>query len=103
MKLWIDDLRPAPGPDWVIARTSEEALTVLRGFDGELEEVSFDHDLGGTDDTRRVLTWMVENDVWPRTVYVHTANPVGRNWLTGTAARYAPTRVQVVSASGAAR
>ncbi|KQO98213.1 cyclic-phosphate processing receiver domain-containing protein [Leifsonia sp. Leaf264] len=97
MKLWIDDLRPAPPGDWVIARTSAEALAVLEEHAGKpIEEISFDHDLGGDDTTRRVLMWMIENDVWSSTVYIHTANPIGRNYLAGTARRYAPDWVKVL-------
>jgi hypothetical protein len=98
MRLWIDDLRPAPD-GWLVARSSSEAIAVLGQFKDHpdaLNEVSFDHDLGGDDTSRRVMTWMVENDVWPtEMVFVHTANPVGRQWLLGTARRYAPGWVDV--------
>jgi hypothetical protein len=101
MKLYIDDLRPTPPGYDVTARTSSEALSVLQTYvrDGrtDLEEVSFDHDLGGDDESRRVLMWMIENDVWPsKRIAVHSMNPVGANWLRGTARRYAPDGVEVV-------
>lgn len=97
MKLWVDDERPAP-PGWHRAYTSDQAITALSP--GDVEEISLDHDLGETcagesDTTRRVVTWMIENEVWPTRVQVHTANPVGRSWLVGTLRRYAPDGVVV--------
>lgn len=85
--LWIDDLRPAPS-GWVWVKSSTEAIGVLTvsAFDA----VSLDHDLGGDDTTRPVVLWFCENDLWPERVHVHTANPVGREWLTGMAERYGP-------------
>ena len=43
MKLWIDDVRPAPD-GWVWAKTSGEALSHIHT--GVVREVSFDNDLG---------------------------------------------------------
>lgn len=101
LKLWIDDIRTLPGgytgwDDWAL--TSTHAINLLRARKEQgvtYEEVSFDHDLGGDDTSRRVMTWMIENDCWPRHIHVHTANPVGRDWLVGTARRYAPDGVTI--------
>lgn len=54
MKLWVDDIRPAPDDTWVWARTNDVArsiLTIARNSAGtEVEnlmtEVSLDHDMG---------------------------------------------------------
>ncbi len=96
MKLWIDDERVMPSGYTHVAMSSEEAITLLSQHDFDV--VSFDHDLGGTyingqfgeDTSRPILTWMIENEKWPREVRFHTANPVGRDWLEGTARQYAP-------------
>ena len=87
MKLWVDDLRDAPDDSWTVARTSAEAIELLVKRGHECLEVSLDHDLGGDDTTRPVVLWMCEN-VYPRDIHVHTANPVGREWLEGMIARY---------------
>lgn len=42
MKVFLDDIRPAPA-GWVLVKTAEEALALLRG--GEVTEISLDHDL----------------------------------------------------------
>lgn len=108
MRLWIDDLREDPDTKhgrysetvgWRWVKTSDAAIAALamweqssgrHYFDDVLDEVAFDHDLGGDDTTRRVMLWMIEQDVWPKCISVHTANPVGREWLIGMAKRYAP-------------
>lgn len=108
MRLWIDDLREDPDTKhaeyseavgWTWTKTSADAIELLAAWeqssgrmfmDDSLDEVAFDHDLGGDDTTRPVMLWMIEQDVWPKCISVHTANPVGREWLVGMAKRYAP-------------
>lgn len=88
-RLWVDDLRPTPCDDWVPALTSAEAIDLLASR--SWATMSLDHDLGGDDTTRRVVLWLCEHpDRWPAVVRVHTANPVGREWLLGMIERYKP-------------
>lgn len=96
MKIWVDDVRPAP-EGWEWAKTSAEAidLLVLLTSPGMLwcpfENMSLDHDLGGDDTARRIVLWCCENDFWPvEKVTVHSANPVGIEWLEGMINRYGP-------------
>jgi len=91
MKLWVDDERPAP-EGWLWAKNSHEAVGVL-SYEwpaGRVTDLSLDHDLGGEDTTRSVVTWMVMHGIWPERIYVHTANPVGREWLEGMINKYGP-------------
>jgi len=92
MRLWIDDLRPAP-EGWLWATSSREAINWL-GWAQMLrvqpEIISFDHDLGGDDTTRPVVLWMCENEFWPAQCFVHSMNNVGREWLIGMIDRYGP-------------
>ena len=93
MKLWVDDLREPPDRSWTWAKTPDAAVLLLS--QNPCEQISLDHDLGlsGEGDaltTRPVVLWMCENNHWPATVTVHTANPVGRQWLEGMIARYKP-------------
>jgi hypothetical protein len=86
-KLYIDDLRPVPD-GWVLAKTSAEAIAMLES-NPAFEAISFDHDLGGDDTSRAVVLWLCEHeDKWPNTAYVHSFNPVGKEWLTGMINRY---------------
>lgn len=56
-KLWLDDLsdtiKPPPDATWMVARTSEEALSLVDKL-GPPSYISFDFDLGG-DDTAEVV------------------------------------------------
>jgi len=79
-RLWLDDLRPAPGPDWLVARTSAEAIAILETED--VGYISFDHDLGGDDTAMAVVDWLDERAAlrpdYPIPDWgVHAANPVG--------------------------
>lgn len=82
-KLFIDDERFPIKDDWMIARTSEEAVqTVLdKGFPSE---ISFDHDLGGDDTAIWFILWLY-NEVPAGNVKIpsyfkysiHSQNPIG--------------------------
>lgn len=88
MKLWIDDIR-LPPPGWEWAKSSTEAIAILSS--NVVDEVSFDHDLGGDDTSRRVVIWICENDFcFPPVCRIHSANPVGIDWLEGMINRYGP-------------
>ncbi|MBC9705802.1 MAG: hypothetical protein H9W81_12695 [Enterococcus sp.] len=86
MKLWIDDIRTPPaGYDW--AKTSAEAITYLEN--NNPTHISFDHDLGGDDTSRKVVLWLCEHeDKWPSSASIHSMNPIGREWLAGMIQRY---------------
>jgi hypothetical protein len=98
MRMWIDDLRDPKDfvqhPDtWTWAKSSAYAINLLewsKMMGVTFQVVSFDHDLGGDDTTRSVVLWMCENDWWPDECRIHSANPVGREWLSGMINRYAP-------------
>lgn len=87
VRLWVDDLRPAP-EGWQWATTSADAIEILD--DKYVVELSLDHDLGGDDTTRPIVLWMCETRIWPGIIRVHSANPVGVEWLVGMIDRYGP-------------
>ena len=106
MKIWVDDIR-LPPKGWVWCKTSQETIRYLVnakiavekgwvGRDEAIEVMSLDHDLGfitymqRDDTTRPTVLWMCENDFWPNEVRVHSANPVGVEWLEGMIERYKP-------------
>jgi hypothetical protein len=93
VKLWVDDLRPAPD-GWVWSKTSANTIdTLMLSNPGEVIEMSLDHDLGGEDTTRPIVLWLCENpSYWPERVRVHSANPVGVEWLEGMIERYKPVQ-----------
>lgn len=85
MKLWIDDVRPAP-EGWEHAKTYDEAHKILNknAFNGAIEEISFDHDLGdqynrsGYDLAKMIEEWANGGHNKRLKWSIHSANPVGR-------------------------
>lgn len=100
-RLFIDDLREPTSPDWVIARTSAEALEVLQ-TQGCPDEISFDHDLGGEDTAMVVVRRLIELDLDAEgtfiphhfVFFVHSANPVGSENIRGLLGSYLLQRAQ---------
>lgn len=80
--LYLDDLRspPTDGRDYVVARTPEEALGLIRTR-GLPSFMSLDHDLGPDLDTMQFLRLLYRENPTPPFIpsyEVHSANPVGR-------------------------
>ena len=88
MKLWIDDLRPAPkGYEWCKSVNEAidtiimgEALTPLNFFVNIIELIDIDHDAGDYakdgGDYIKLLDWLEETGRnYP--IRIHSANPVG--------------------------
>lgn len=86
--LWIDDLRTPP-EGWAWAKTSDEAIALIQENGERFDFISFDHDLGGDDTSRKVVLWLCENaSKWPQQATVHSMNPIGKQWLVGMIQRY---------------
>lgn len=96
MKIWVDDdfeNRRPPGSGWLWFLNSKDCILALEWFRSQnetIELMSLDHDLGGDDTTRPIVLWCCENDFWPVETVVHSANPVGVEWLEGMIERYGP-------------
>jgi len=106
-----------PDGDWVWVKTVKQAIAWLSEHkDEEIELISFDHDLGFVKDdetgeetiheearswsedewtSRPILLWMIENNVWPHKIVVHSHNPYGAEWLGGMAEQYGPSDMPV--------
>lgn len=88
-KLYIDDIRNPVSKDFVIARTSSEAINIIKER-GIPEYISFDHDLGGEDTSRVVIKFLIDyvldGGKFPDSFEfnVHSANPIGSEWIRGT-------------------
>ena len=84
MKLWLDDVRPAPGDYEYHAYSVDAAKMMIESAEelGEtIEVIDCDHDLGdyakNGGDGIKLLDWLLErNTLYP--IKLHTANPVGR-------------------------
>ncbi len=82
-KLFIDDERFPVTDDWIIARSSSQALNVVisKGFP---IEIAFDHDLGGDDTSmlfiHKIVDLLYDGHITiPKgfTYSVHSQNPIG--------------------------
>ena len=83
MKIWLDDLRPAP-EGYVVTKSVNEAISVVTGAEEkniEIELLNIDHDLGDYavdgGDAIKLLDWLAERETF-YPIKIHTANPVGR-------------------------
>lgn len=84
MKLWLDDVRPAPSDYEYHAYSVDAAKMMIESAEelGEpIEVIDCDHDLGDYaehgGDGIKLLDWLLErNTLYP--IKLHTANPVGR-------------------------
>lgn len=81
MKVYLDDERNTPD-GWHRVYWPDEMIDLLK--EGNVEEISLDHDLG--DDDRgtgyHVLLWIEEeivfNNFKPPIIHIHTGNPSAR-------------------------
>ena len=83
MKIWLDDLRPAPaGFVWCRSVNEAKRLIAEQETSQSIECIDCDHDLGDYADDGgdgiRLLDWLLERGtLYP--VALHTMNPVGRD------------------------
>lgn len=88
-KLYLDDERNPKHQSYVVCRTVDEAMTMIkeRGFP---TDISLDHDLGenqksGYDFVKEFAEYVLKNNYVDKDTFLkinwnfHTANPVGRD------------------------
>ena len=91
MKLWIDDVRPAPD-GWEHVTNYDDAVLALQT--ARYDVVSFDNDLGaGSKEGYQIADWL-EAAVYrgevlpPKLCLVHSMNPVARERIAITLRRF---------------
>jgi hypothetical protein len=90
VRIWIDDLRPAP-KGYIWCKTYNQAISTLEYHiwcEGGIEEVCFDHDLGEDKSGYDIAKYMVENQIWTKGFSVHSMNPVGRQNIISLLTHY---------------
>lgn len=85
MKIWVDDVRPAPnGPEWVWCKSVNKAKHYICVYEyqmfNEIELIDVDHDAGECaaqgGDYIKLLDWLEETGrSYP--IRIHSKNPVG--------------------------
>ena len=91
MKIWVDDIRPAP-EGYVWCQTTNEAKHIIQNVMSmhhihhtenlpKIELLDLDHDAGDLarwgGDYIKILDWL-EKQEWSIPIRLHTMNPVGR-------------------------
>jgi hypothetical protein len=102
MKLWLDDIRPAP-EDWMPVKSVDEAIhlsTLMYSIGEPWTEISLDHDLGEFyplgGDGIDYIDWLCEATLdpdvmmWPYKITIHSGNPVGRDNMMRAIKRFGP-------------
>lgn len=102
INLFLDDCRDAPSNNFVIVRNAKDALYILRQC--RVNILSLDHDLGDNQSTGYDLlkilieSWIYKNATvypFPKEIYLHSANPVGRENMYKLLMRYKPDYIKV--------
>lgn len=83
MKIWVDDIRPAPDETWDFCATVNGAIELIKWYESKgikIELIDLDHDAsdyaisGG--DYINILNWLEETGrSYP--IHIHSMNPVG--------------------------
>lgn len=90
-RLFIDDERNPIEQNWIIARSSEEAIEYVKLVGTFPKEIAFDHDLGGDDTSMKFINWMTEMLIEDNkykfhsdfNYTIHSQNPVGKMNIEG--------------------
>ena len=95
MRLWVDDVRPAP-PGYTQAYSVNEAKRIIITAEKaniEIELLDLDHDAGDFykdgGDYIKLLDWLIERGTF-YSVLLHTANLVGKANMLRMIKRYWP-------------
>ena len=91
-----DDRLSGVPPGTVLAKSSTEAINRFKERSA-WDDVYFDHDLGGSDTSMRVVEWLEqrlneEHPIFIERAYVHSMNPAGAEALMRALRRMYPTR-----------
>ena len=94
MKIWLDDVRSPPDDTWTHCTSVTAACITLAMYQQEVEEVSFDHDLGEDENGNElpngnVFARIIEEKAYtglidPIEWNVHSANSAGRDNIIAT-------------------
>lgn len=97
INVFLDDCRNPPD-NFILAKNASECRVLIQNND--INILSIDHDLGETETGYDLVKWLVEQglyepEIYPRVIYLHTANPVGRHNMYQLLMRYKPEYVRV--------
>lgn len=93
INIFLDDWRPAP-QHFTLVNSVKDCIKLFREQD--VYTLSLDYNLGlnrpkGFD----MAKWMVENNSYPKRIFLHSANPFGRIKMYHFLKRYKPDHVEL--------
>ena len=87
IKLWIDDVRQPPSQDWIWAKSTQQAIAAISGYEHNMHDdtivISLDHDASDFfkygEDYIQVLNWLEREGIVDTGYFfhLHSQNPVG--------------------------
>jgi len=103
INLFLDDIRNCPD-NFILVKTVSQLiykLDELKELDQEVNIISLDHDLGENEPTGYdFVKYLIESgnydpSVYPKQIFLHTANGVGRDNMFKLLERYKPEWVKL--------
>ena len=96
VKIWLDDIRPAPEGYYHCHSVNEAKAAIrrceLNGVRSYIAEINCDHDLGDFakdgGDGICLIDWLREREAYYYEIVIHTMNPVGRKNMQKALDRY---------------
>lgn len=96
--LYVDDLREPNMSSYdnnfnviFIARTYDNAISELTKHKYDI--LDLDHDLGEDKTGYDICKYIVEHNIKFKTIFIHTANPVGRDNMVNILKRYTKSNI----------
>ena len=98
MKVFLDDIRMPPDKSWVVVRSYDEFVNLVKSTPHIITEISFDHDLGveedgktptksGMDAAKFLVDYIIDEKPiigkLLEKIIVHSANPAGKANILG--------------------
>ena len=94
MNVYLDDIREPPA-NFILVRTVEECKDILKN--NKVNILSLDHDMGDDQPTGYdLIKWMIENNIYPGVITVHSLNPVGKKNMTQLLKKNKPSWVKFI-------
>lgn len=93
INVFLDDMRVCPN-NFTLVKSVKKCIRMLETE--EINVLSLDHDLGHNVPTGYDLCkWIVEHNIYPKIIYIHSSNPVGVNNMIQLLTRYAPKDITI--------
>lgn len=93
INVFMDDIRSCPR-GFVLARTVDECIALID--ECEINILSLDHDMGWSQPTGYDVTkYIVEQNKYPREIYLHTSSAIGRANMFQLLYKHKPSDVKV--------